>query len=244
AMSIRELNTVDMKLLLAPVSNKIVPLEVSCGSTFETTISLRICPIVPLDICNICVARTSAVTDKVSYLVTLVALLGTRTIVMEMAFGALGFHNSISSFLIPPCGQYLSVIFFLSTSQVIEYASGPKDLIWLLHQVKAASNRVQNLCSAPILALPKGNEDFVVYCDASHKGLGAVLMRREKVFAYASQQLKVHEQNYTTHDLELESVVFALKMWRHYLYGTKFTVFTHHKSLQYILDQKELNTRQ
>ncbi|GJZ68879.1 putative reverse transcriptase domain-containing protein [Tanacetum coccineum] len=102
----------------------------------------------------------------------------------------------------------------------------------------------QKLCSAPILALPEGSEDFVVYCDASHKGLGAVLMQREKVIAYASRQLKVHEKNYTTHDLELGSVVFALKIWRHYLYGTRCTVFTDHKSLQYILDQKELNMRQ
>ncbi|GJS17211.1 putative reverse transcriptase domain-containing protein, partial [Tanacetum coccineum] len=102
----------------------------------------------------------------------------------------------------------------------------------------------QKLCSAPILALPEGSEDFVVYCDASHKGLGAVLMQREKVIAYASRQLKIHEKNYTTHDLELGSVVFALKIWRHYLYGTKCTVFTDHKSLQHILDQKELNMRQ
>ncbi|GKE98567.1 putative reverse transcriptase domain-containing protein [Tanacetum coccineum] len=98
--------------------------------------------------------------------------------------------------------------------------------------------------SAPILALPEGSEDFVVYCDASHKGLGVVLMQREKVIAYASRQLKVHEKNYTTHDLELGSVVFALKIWRHYLYGTKCTMFTDQKSLQYILDQKELNMRQ
>ncbi|GJU65926.1 putative reverse transcriptase domain-containing protein [Tanacetum coccineum] len=97
---------------------------------------------------------------------------------------------------------------------------------------------------APILALPEGSEGFVVYCDASHKGLGAVLMQREKVIAYASRQLKVHEKNYTTHDLELGSVVFALKIWRHYLYGTRCTVFTDHKSLQHILDQKELNMRQ
>ncbi|GJV32731.1 putative reverse transcriptase domain-containing protein [Tanacetum coccineum] len=102
----------------------------------------------------------------------------------------------------------------------------------------------QKLCSAPILALPKGSENFVVYCDASHKGLGAVLMQNEKVIAYASRQLKIHEKNYTTHDLELRAVVFALKMWRHYLYGTRCTVFTDHKSLQHILDQKELNMRQ
>ncbi|GJT19097.1 putative reverse transcriptase domain-containing protein [Tanacetum coccineum] len=102
----------------------------------------------------------------------------------------------------------------------------------------------QKLCSAPILALPEGSENFVVYYDASHKGLGAVLMQKEKVIAYASRQLKIHEKNYMTHDLELGVVVFALKMWRHYLYGTKCVVFTDHKSLQHILDQKELNMRQ
>nr|GFA53885.1 putative reverse transcriptase domain-containing protein [Tanacetum cinerariifolium] len=93
---------------------------------------------------------------------------------------------------------------------------------------------MNRLCSAPILALPEGAKDFVAYCDASHKGLGAVLIKREKI----------HKKNYTTHDLELGAVMFALKIWRHYLYGTKCTVFTDHKSLQHILDQKELNMRQ
>ncbi|GKA55776.1 putative reverse transcriptase domain-containing protein [Tanacetum coccineum] len=102
----------------------------------------------------------------------------------------------------------------------------------------------QKLCSAPILALLEGSKDFIIYCDASIKGLGAVLMQREKVIAYASRQLKIHDKNYTTHDLELGAVVFALKIWRHYLYGTKCTVFTDHKILQHILDQKELNMRQ
>ncbi|GJY81068.1 putative reverse transcriptase domain-containing protein [Tanacetum coccineum] len=97
---------------------------------------------------------------------------------------------------------------------------------------------------APILALPEGNDDFIVYCDASLQGLGAVLMQREKVIAYASRQLKPHEENYTTHDLELGALIFALKIWRHYLYGTKCTIFTNHKSLQHILRQKELNMRQ
>nr|GEY48041.1 hypothetical protein [Tanacetum cinerariifolium] len=102
----------------------------------------------------------------------------------------------------------------------------------------------KKLCSASILALPGGIENFVVYCDASHKGLGAMLMQKERVIAYASRQLKIHKKNYMTHDLELEAVVFTLKMWRHYLYGTKCIVFTDHKSLQHILDQKELNMRQ
>ncbi|GKE88529.1 putative reverse transcriptase domain-containing protein, partial [Tanacetum coccineum] len=75
-------------------------------------------------------------------------------------------------------------------------------------------------------------------------GYGAVLMQREKVIAYASRKLKVHEENYTTHDLELGAVIFALRLWRHYFYGTKCVVFTDHKSLQYILNQKELNLRQ
>ncbi|GKF64408.1 putative reverse transcriptase domain-containing protein, partial [Tanacetum coccineum] len=74
--------------------------------------------------------------------------------------------------------------------------------------------------------------------------LCGALMQREKVIAYASCQLKIHEKNYTTHDLELGAVVFALKIWRHYMYGTKCMVFTDHKSLQHILDQKELNMRQ
>ncbi|GJX01925.1 putative reverse transcriptase domain-containing protein [Tanacetum coccineum] len=121
----------------------------------------------------------------------------------------------------------------------------PTEICQFLEKAEAAFQLLkQKLCSAPILALLEGSENFVVYCDASHKGLGAVLMQREKVIAYTSCQLKVHEKNYTTHDLELGAVVFALKMWRHYLYGTKYVVFTDHKSLQHILDQKELNMRQ
>ncbi|GJX30778.1 putative reverse transcriptase domain-containing protein [Tanacetum coccineum] len=112
---------------------------------------------------------------------------------------------------------------------------------WGDKQEAAFQTLKHKLCSAPILALPQGAKNFIVYCDASHKGLGAVLMQNEKVVAYESRQLKIHEKNYTTHDLELGAVVFALKIWRHYLYGTKYTVFTNHKSLQHILDQKELN---
>ncbi|WMV25681.1 hypothetical protein MTR67_019066, partial [Solanum verrucosum] len=88
------------------------------------------------------------------------------------------------------------------------------------------------------------NEGFVVYCDASRVGLGCVLMQNGKVIAYASRQLKVHEKNYPTHDLELAAVVFALKIWRHYLYGIHVDVFTDHKSLQYVFTQKDLNLRQ
>ncbi|GJQ88869.1 putative reverse transcriptase domain-containing protein [Tanacetum coccineum] len=92
--------------------------------------------------------------------------------------------------------------------------------------------------------LPDGLKDFVVYCDTSGLGLGCVLMQRGKVIAYASRQLKIHEQNYTTHDLELGADVFALKIWRLYLYRTKSVIYTDHKSLQHIFCQKELNMRQ
>ncbi|GJW65091.1 reverse transcriptase domain-containing protein [Tanacetum coccineum] len=116
--------------------------------------------------------------------------------------------------------------------------------VWGVEQEEAFQTLKNNLCDAPILSLPDGVEDFVVYCDASNQGLGCVLMQRNKVIAYASRQLKIHEKNYTTHDLELGAVVFALKTWRHYLYGTKSVIYTDHKSLQHIFDQKELNMRQ
>ncbi|KAJ0854941.1 putative nucleotidyltransferase, Ribonuclease H [Helianthus annuus] len=119
-----------------------------------------------------------------------------------------------------------------------------KPFIWGTLQESAFQTFKHMLCNAPILTLPDGNDDFIVYCDASNLGLGCVLMQRDKVIAYASRQLKIHEKNYTTHDLELGAVVFALKIWRHYLYGTKCTIFTDHRSLQHIFDQKELNMRQ
>ncbi|GKD30164.1 putative reverse transcriptase domain-containing protein, partial [Tanacetum coccineum] len=96
-----------------------------------------------------------------------------------------------------------------------------KKYIWGEDQELAFQLLKQKLREAPILALPEGNDDFVVYCDASHQGMGVVLMQREKVIAYASRQLKPNEENYTTHDLELGAVVFALKIRRYYLYDTK-----------------------
>ncbi|KAJ0566875.1 putative nucleotidyltransferase, Ribonuclease H [Helianthus annuus] len=123
------------------------------------------------------------------------------------------------------------------TCKAIKFEWGPK-------QEEAFRILKQKLTNAPILALPEGTEDFEVYCDASKLGFGCVLMQRKKVIAYASRQLKKHEENYTTHDLELGAIVFALKIWRHYMYGSKFTVYTDHKSLRYIFGQKELNMRQ
>ncbi|GJV93785.1 putative reverse transcriptase domain-containing protein [Tanacetum coccineum] len=113
-----------------------------------------------------------------------------------------------------------------------------------LEQEKAFITLRNKLCEAPILVLPKGTEDMVVYCDPSYSGLGCVLMQRGKVIAYASRQLKKHEENYPTHDLEFATVVFALKIWRHYLYGVKFIIYTDHRSLQYFLEKKDPNIRQ
>ncbi|KAL0543941.1 hypothetical protein IC582_019048 [Cucumis melo] len=95
----------------------------------------------------------------------------------------------------------------------------------------------QKLVTAPVLTVPDGSRSFVIYNDASKKGLSCVLMQQGKVVAYASRQLKSHEQNYPTHDLELAAVVFALKIWRHYLYGEKIQIFTDHKSLKYFFTQ-------
>ncbi|GJV87100.1 putative reverse transcriptase domain-containing protein [Tanacetum coccineum] len=144
------------------------------------------------------------------------------------------------------CKPYLDkfVIVFIddNTNRISKDEKGHKDILRQLWNMLRRRQLYAKFQTAVLDS--EGSEDFVVDCDASHKGLGAVLMQREKVIAYASRQLKVHEKNYTTHDLELGSVVFALKIWRHYLYGTRCTVFTDHKSLQHILDQKELNMRQ
>jgi len=102
----------------------------------------------------------------------------------------------------------------------------------------------RRLTSAPILVIPDVGKPFEVYCDASHLGLGCVLMKKKKTVAYASRQLKVHERNYPTHHLELAAIMFALKIWMHYLYDAQFRVFSDRKSLKYSFDQKELNMRQ
>lgn len=96
---------------------------------------------------------------------------------------------------------------------------------------------------SPVLTIPKGSEGFVVFTDASKQGLGCVPMQEGKVIVYVSRQLKPHEVNYPTHDLELAAVIHALKIWRHYLYGVKCEIFTDHKSQKYFFEQKELNMR-
>jgi hypothetical protein len=101
----------------------------------------------------------------------------------------------------------------------------------------------ERLTTAPVLVLPDIHKNFTIYCDASRQGLGCVLMQEGRVVAYASRQLKTHEQNYPTHDLELAAVVHALKIWRHYLIGNKCEIYTDHKSLKYIFTQPDLNLR-
>ena len=100
------------------------------------------------------------------------------------------------------------------------------------------------LVEAPVLIKPTSGRDYTMYNDASRIGMGCVLMQVGKVVAYASRQLKSHEQNYPTHDLELVAIVFALKIWRHYLYREKCRIFIDHKSLKYLITQKDLNLRQ
>ncbi|GKD27550.1 putative reverse transcriptase domain-containing protein, partial [Tanacetum coccineum] len=142
--------------------------------------------------------------------------------------------------------------FWLREVQFLRHVINGDGIIKVEPLIRVRSRRMRfkvetlkdKLCNAPVRALPNGPEDFVVYCDASGLGLGYVLMQKGKVIAYASRQLKIHEKNYTTHNLELGAVVFALKIWRHYLYGTKSVIYSDHKSLQHIFSQKELNMRQ
>jgi hypothetical protein len=101
-----------------------------------------------------------------------------------------------------------------------------------------------HLTTAPILAQPDISKPFDIYCDALGIGHGCVLMQDNQVIAYASQALRTHEQNYPTHDLELATVIHALKIWRHHLIGTKCHIYTNHKSLKYIFTQADLNMRQ
>jgi ribonuclease HI len=102
----------------------------------------------------------------------------------------------------------------------------------------------KRLMTAPILVMPDMEKSFSIYCDASDQGLGCVLMQAGHVVAYASRQLRKHEAHYLAHDLELAAIVHALKIWRHYLMGKRYDLYTDHKSLKYIFTQSNLNLRQ
>jgi hypothetical protein len=119
-----------------------------------------------------------------------------------------------------------------------------KKFIWSEACQNSFEELKKRLTTTPVLAMPDIYKSFDIYCDASKQGLGCVLMQEGHVIAYASRQLRKHEQNYPTHDLELAAVVHALKIWRHYLLGHRCQTYTDHKSLKYIFTQNDLNLRQ
>ena len=118
-----------------------------------------------------------------------------------------------------------------------------KQFIWTDKAEESFQTLKVKLTTTPVLVLPDTDKDFVVYCDASLQGLGCVLMQEGHVVAYASRQLKPHEQNYPTHDLELAAVVHALKQWRPYLLGNRCEIYSDHQSLKYLFTQPDLNLR-
>ncbi|GJV26821.1 putative nucleotidyltransferase, ribonuclease H [Tanacetum coccineum] len=142
--------------------------------------------------------------------------------------------SEIQSFL-RPAGYYRRFIqdFSKIASSLTKLTKKNAHFVWGEEQEDAFNTLQKKLCEALILVLPEGTEDMVVYSEASYSGVGCILMQSGKVIAYASRQLKNHEENYPTRDLEFAAVVFALKIWRHYLYGVKFIIYTDHRSLQY-----------
>jgi glutaredoxin-related protein len=119
-----------------------------------------------------------------------------------------------------------------------------KDYDWTKECQASFEELKKRLTLAPVLTLPDITMKFDIYCDASRLGLGCVLMQDGKVVSYAFRQLRKHEENYPTHDLELAAVVHALKKWRHYLIGHRCEIYSDHKSLKYIFAQNDLNLRQ
>ncbi|KAA0054090.1 pol protein [Cucumis melo var. makuwa] len=153
--------------------------------------------------------------------------------------------NEIRSFL-GLVGYYMRFVedFSRIASPLTQLTRKGTPFVWSPACESSFQELKKKLVTAPVLTVPDGSRSFVIYSDASKKGLGCVLMQQGKVVAYASRLLKSHEQNYPTHDLELAAVVFALKIWRHYLYSEKIQIYTDHKSLKYFFTQKELNMRQ
>jgi hypothetical protein len=138
--------------------------------------------------------------------------------------------------------------FILDFSKIVKLITGllknDTKLDWSSKCNEAFGQLKVLLITAPVLAQPDIEKPFDVYCDASGSGLGCVLMQEGRVIAYASRQLRRHEEHYPTHDLELAAVVHALKIWRHYLLGNICHLYTDHKSLKYIFTQSELSMRQ
>lgn len=133
-------------------------------------------------------------------------------------------------------GYYMSFIqgFFSLTALLTCLIRKEEHFVWTIACKQSFQTLKKRLTTTPILSLPDNNDDFVVYSRTSGIRLSCVLMKRDRVIAYTSRLLKVYEQNYPIHDLKLVIVVFALHIWRHYLLGVSFQLFTNHKRLKYI----------
>ncbi|KAH0672647.1 hypothetical protein KY290_024880 [Solanum tuberosum] len=185
--------------------------------------------------------------------------------VLVMSFGLTNALAAFMDFMNMVFRQYLDMFLIMFIDEILIYSRSEEGLlrgfssiasplttltqkkakfIWSEACEKSSQELKDRLTFAPVLTLLEGTYCFVVYCDASRIGLGCVLMQNGKVIVDASRQLKIHENNYPTHDHELAAVAFTLKIWRHYLYGVHVDVFIDHKILQYVLNQKGLNLRQ
>jgi hypothetical protein len=153
--------------------------------------------------------------------------------------------SDIQSFL-GLAGYYRRFIegFSKMSKPMIELLEKDKQFEWTPACEASFQELKKRLTTAPVLVMPDMEKPFSIYCDASGQGLGCVLMQDGRVVAYASWQLRKHEGNYPTHDLELAAVVHVLKIWRHYLMGKRCELYTDHKSLKYIFTQSNLNLRQ
>ena len=134
--------------------------------------------------------------------------------------------------------------FFMTVSLMTRLPQKNVKYEWSEKYQRSFDKLKEFLTEAPVLTQPTCGREYVIFSDASLNGLGCVLMQEGKVVAYASIKLKPHEKNYPTHDLELATIVFELKIWGHYLYGEKCFIYTDHKSLKYFPSQREHNLRQ
>jgi hypothetical protein len=153
--------------------------------------------------------------------------------------------SDIRSFL-GLAGYYRRFIegFLRISKPMAELLEKDKEFKWTSACESSFQELKKRLTTAPVLVMSDMEKPFSIYCDASGQGLGCVLMQDGRVVAYASRQLRKHEVNYPTHDLELAAVVHPLKIWRHYLMGKRCELYTDHKSLKYIFTQSNLNLRQ
>nr|GEY99303.1 putative reverse transcriptase domain-containing protein [Tanacetum cinerariifolium] len=206
----------DEKIVFIPIGNKIL---IVCGSSVYIKIDLRL-GYHQLRVRNEDIPKTAFKTRYGHYEFQV------------MPFSLTNAPAVFIDLMNRVCKPYLDKFVIVFIDDILIYSKSKQeheDHLKLILELLKKEELYEKLCGTPILALREGVENFNVYCDALHKGLGDVLMQNEKVIAYASRQLKIHEKNYTTHDMELGAVVFALKIWRYYLYGMKCIVFTDHK---------------